>query len=205
MFTLSRPTDAQIADHLHRQQAHPFSYPEVGATRGVPPAGYHVDTHRVRLGHGPATFAAARDAVRAWKMFPPEMTRLCFPDRPIAAGTTVAVLCRAAWLWTLHSARIVYVIDETETTAVGAVDRFGFAYGTLPAHAEQGEERFLVEWQHADDAVWYEILAFSRPRHWLAKLANPYVRHLQRRFRELSGEAMQRAVAEEKTTVRKII
>lgn len=202
MFTVTRPSDAQIADELRRQRGEPFSYAEVGATRSLSPAGYNLDTHRVRLGHGSATFAAAQNAVRAWKMFPPEMTRLCFPDQPIAASTTVAVLCRAAWLWTLHSARIVYVIDETATTAAGTVERFGFAYGTLPEHAEQGEERFLVEWRHADDTVWYEILAFSRPRHWLAKLAYPYVRHLQRRFRELSGEAMQRAVGDESAVVK---
>ena len=197
MFSLTRPSDARIADDLRLQHEEPFSYAEVGATRGVPPAGYKVDSHRVRLGHGSATFADARDAMRALKMFPSEMTQLFFPNQPIAVGTTVAVLCRAACLWTLHSARIVYVIDETATTDSGAVERFGFAYGTLPQHAEQGEERFLVEWQHTDDSVWYEILAFSRPRHLLAKLAYPYVRYLQRRFRELSGEAMQRAVVDE--------
>jgi uncharacterized protein (UPF0548 family) len=26
------------------------------------------------------------------------------------------------------------------------------------------EERFLIEWDHADDSVWYGILASSRPR-----------------------------------------
>ena len=195
MFTLTRPSDARIADVLRRQQDQPFSYAEVGATRTVPPAGYNVDVHRVPLGHGRATFAAAQDAICAWKMFPPEMTRLCFPDQPIAVGTTVGVLCRDLGLWSLHAARIVYVIDETAATTAGAVDRFGFAYGTLPDHAERGEERFLVEWRRTDDAVWYDILAFSRPRHLFAKLAYPYVRRLQRRFRELSGEAMQRAVA----------
>jgi len=48
----------------------------------------------------------------------------------------------------------VYVIDETVP-----VRRFGFAYGTLPAHVEQGEERFSVE-LHADGAVWYDLRAF---------------------------------------------
>src|SRR5262245_46391050 len=44
------------------------------------------------------------------------------------------------------------------------VNRHGFASGTLPAHAESGEERFIVEWDRADGGVWYDILAFSRPR-----------------------------------------
>ena len=176
MFTLTRPSDARIADVLRRQQGQSFSYPEVGATRTVPPAGYNVDVYRVPLGHGRATFAAAQDAMRAWRTFPPELVRLCFPDQPIAVGTTVGVLSHAACLWSLHAARIVYVIDETAATATGAVERFGFAYGTLPDHAECGEERFLVEWRRIDDAVWYDILAFSRPRHLFAKLAYPYVR-----------------------------
>src|SRR5262249_32618585 len=31
------------------------------------------------------------------------------------------------------------------------VQRYGFAYGTLPEHAESGEERFSVGWDDADD------------------------------------------------------
>lgn len=55
----------------------------------------------------------------------------------------VAVLIRL-YGWWLNTSRIVYVIDDEEGDA-GAVRRFGFAYGTLPAHAEAGEERFCVE------------------------------------------------------------
>ncbi len=53
------------------------------------------------------------------------------------------------------------------------MSRFGFAYGTLPGHVESGEERFLVEWDRGDDAVWYDILAFSRPNHVLTRLGYP--------------------------------
>jgi uncharacterized protein (UPF0548 family) len=41
-------------------------------------------------------------------------------------------------------------------------DRYGFAYGTLPAHPEEGEELFLVT-RGGDDTVRFEITAFSRP------------------------------------------
>ena len=71
---------------------------------------------------------------------------------------------------------IVYTIDE-----IGLTPRFGFAYGTLPAHAEHGEEQFLVE-MDAQQNVWYSIRSFSRPRLWAARLAYPVVRLLQRRF-----------------------
>lgn len=123
-------------------------------------------------------------------MFPTSMARLCWPDAPIVAGTEVAVLFRAVFLWSLNAARIVYVVDET--SAAGS--RFGFAYGTLLAHVEEGEELFQVEHLAQDDSVWYELIAFSKPRHPLARLAYLYARREQARFRHLSGLAMQRAV-----------
>ena len=41
--------------------------------------------------------------------------------------------------------RVVYVVDEP--------DRRGFAYGTLPGHAESGEELFLVRYDPATEDV----------------------------------------------------
>lgn len=70
--------------------------------------------------------------------------------------------------------------------------RFGFAYGTLPRHVEQGEERFLVE--RVGDEVFYDILAFSRPRHPSARLGYPLMRRWQKRFGHDSAAAMRRAV-----------
>jgi hypothetical protein len=61
------------------------------------------------------------------------------PDTPILAGQAVAVVACLFGLWWLNACRIVYVVDEQ-----GPVQRFGFAYGTLPDHAESGEERFTV-------------------------------------------------------------
>ena len=127
-------------------------------------------------------------------------------------GEVVAVLYRSHVfrLWMLFPARVVYAVDCGPMISSGQAppgdaasqlppDRdgrttFGFAYGTLPAHPERGEERFLVEWNRADDSVWYDLLAFSRPGHWLARLGYPYARYEQARFRRLSGLAMQAAV-----------
>jgi uncharacterized protein (UPF0548 family) len=69
------------------------------------------------------------------------------------------------------------LINENEP-----VQRFGFAYGTLPDHVERGEERFIVEWLLKDDSVWYDILAFSQPRHPLVRFSSPLARVLQNRF-----------------------
>jgi len=76
-------------------------------------------------------------------------------------------------LWWLNSCRIVYVIDIQ--------DKFGFAYGTLPGHAECGEELFMVE-KMPDGTVRYVLKAFSRPRVWLARLGYPIARAYQRKF-----------------------
>jgi uncharacterized protein (UPF0548 family) len=48
--------------------------------------------------------------------------------------------------------------------------------------------------QIADDTVWYDIFAFSRPRQMLDKLGYPLSRLLQRRFAEGSKAAMFQAV-----------
>lgn len=121
-------------------------------------------------------------------MFDLGWVELVDPKAPIEAGTTVAVLVRSLGLWSLNAARIVYVVDER--------DRFGFAYGTLPDHAESGEELFLVT-RDAGGTVTYELRADSRPHQWPARLGYPWVRRLQKRFARCSLQAMQRATSAE--------
>ncbi|HEX9543896.1 MAG TPA: DUF1990 family protein, partial [Pyrinomonadaceae bacterium] len=76
----------------------------------------------------------------------------------------------------------------------GLISRFGFAYGTLRDHVERGEERFTVEWHKQDNSVWYDILAFSQPRHPLVRLSFPLARMLQKRFVRDSKRRMVEAV-----------
>ncbi len=94
--------------------------------------------------------------------------------------------------WSLNACRIVYLIDEKDSP----VRKFGFAYGTLTDHAECGEERFTIEWETANDTVWYDIVAFSRPRHWAAKVGYPLTRWWQKRFAQHSLRAMAREIEE---------
>ena len=49
-------------------------------------------------------------------------------------------------------------------------------------------------WDREEGGVWYDILAFSCPRHLLAGLGYPLVRRMQERFRRDSARAMQQAV-----------
>ena len=75
--------------------------------------------------------------------------------------------------------------------------RHGFAYGTLPHHMETGEERFAIVWDRATDHVSFEIVAFSRPRHPLARLGYPYVRHMQGAFARSAHMALAHAMTRE--------
>lgn len=187
MFLTHKPSAKTIARFIESQRQLPFSYSQTGATQGQTPSGFAVDQNRIMLGSGAQTYARAKSALQQWKQFDLGWVSMVPSGLPIEVGTTVAVLAQTFGLWSLNACRIVYVVEEDRE-----VKRFGFAYGTLLDHVEQGEERFTVEWQ-ADDSVWYDILAFSRPRHPLAKLTNPIVRRLQQRFARDSLARMHQA------------
>jgi uncharacterized protein (UPF0548 family) len=186
MFLLGRPDDEQIRDLLAAQRDQPFSYPQVGVASHVAPPGYETDHHRIRLGDGLAVFQKAVEAIKRWEMFNIGWLQLCWPDAPIEPGSGVAVLAHHLGFWSLHACRIVRVIDEDRR-------RYGFIYGTLPDHAERGQEQFTVEWQ-PDNSVWYDILAYSTPNQLLAKIGYPITRLLQKRFARDSMRAMLEAV-----------
>ena len=188
-MAIRKPTPDTLCRFLATQKPLPFTYEAVGATAGTPPAGYVVDRTRIKLGDGESVYRAAIAALRRWEQFRLGWVEAWSPDTPIQAGQVVAVMGRAVGLWWRNACRIVYVVDEA-----GPVRRFGFAYGTLPGHVESGEERFLIEWDQNDDAVWYDILAFSRPNHVLTRLGYPVVRRLQKRFGRDSAASMRRAV-----------
>src|SRR6476660_276356 len=188
MFRLTRASDQQIAAFLATQRDLTFSYAEVGSTRGAPPPGYVLDHNRARLGVGGDTFDRAIAALHGWRQSSLGWTSLHPAGASTAPGTDVAVVVPPFGCWSLNAGRVVYEIDEDD--ARGGVRRIGFAYGTLPAHGEIGEERFTVEWHAADASVWYDLHALSRPGHPLVRLAYPIARHLQRRFARDSKQAM---------------
>lgn len=191
MILLHCPTAEQINDFRAAQAALDFTYAGIGCTAGTPPAGYVVDETRTELGGGASTFRAGCEAIRRWEPFRLKWVQTFPPDLPVRKGEVVAIMAHVGPFWWLNAARVVYVLSED-----GPVRRFGFAYGTLPDHVESGEERFLVEWNRHDDSVWYTLRAFSRPRHWLARLGYPLTRRGQRRFARDSADAMRRATAD---------
>ncbi len=182
------PSIATIQLALDQRSRQPFSYTHVGMTRDEHAPGYILDRRRVRLGEGAEVFQAGCDALRGWEMFRLDWIRFFNHETPLEPGETVGVLVQVAGLWWLNTCRVVYLIEEA-----GSLRRFGFAYGTLPGHAEKGEERFVIEWRE-DDSVWFEILALSRPGNWLVRLGYPYARSLQHRFARGALDAMRNAV-----------
>ncbi len=192
MVSLRRPSTEAIREFLASQSKLGFTYTAVGATASLPPAGYVVDHTRIKLGEGEEVFMKAKAALGRWEQFRLGWVELWSPETPIETGEVVAVIARNVGLWWLNACRIVYVVDEEEP-----IQRYGFAYGTLPDHAETGEERFLVERDRVSGEVWYDILAFSRPHLLLTRLGYPFVRRVQKRFAKASAAAMLKAVGNE--------
>ena len=166
-----------------------FTYTAIGATHTQAPAGFVVDRTRVKLGSGEDVFRVAQAALRRWDHFRLGWVEPWPESIPIQSGEVATIVIRQFGLWFLNACRIVYLVNED-----GPIAKFGFCYGTLPGHLECGEERFQVEWHRADDSVWYDIVAFSKPNLLLARLGYPWVRRTQRRFARDSCAAMQRAV-----------
>ena len=185
MFLLRKPDDRRLRQIMNEYQDVQPSYSEVGRTRGQLPQGYQIDHHRVQLGVGRETFERARRAFVEWQMFQLNWLESCWPQQPLEEGVLVGTLARVFSLWAVNVCRVVYVVEES-----GDIEKFGFAYGTLPGHVECGEERFTAEWHRDDDSVWYDILAFSKPGHILTRLGYPLVRRLQKRFAVDSMQAM---------------
>jgi uncharacterized protein (UPF0548 family) len=189
MILLREPRAETVARFLASQAGLDFTYSTVGATAGTPPPGFVVDHTRVKLGEGEATFEKAKAALCRWDHFRLGWVEAFSTRATIQPGDPVAVIARGVGVRWLNACRIIYVIADP-----GPIRRYGFAYGTLPDHAATGEERFLVEWNPAEGIVWYDILAFSRPRRLLTRLGYRYMRRVQKQFGRQSAAAMVRAV-----------
>lgn len=189
MFLLTKPGNETIRQFLEARRGDNFSYPEVGTSRISAPDNYNIDHNRIRIGNGFADFNKAIEAVKSWKMFEMSWVELCWTNTPVKVGENVAALIKHFGFWSLNASRIVYVIEEK-----GEIEKYGFAYGTLTEHGEKGEERFTVEFHQANKEVWYDLYAFSKPKHILAAIGYPLSRMLQKQFAVESKKSMLRAV-----------
>lgn len=190
MFFFKKPSTKVINAVIESQKNKPYSYLDVGASKDKIPSGYVVDHNRIELGKGKETFQKAKQALCNWKMYDFPWLELHQENTLIEVGKIFGVLVNTFGIWSLNNCKIVYKIEEQST-----IDRFGFALGTLPLHAESGEERFSVEWNHLDNSVYYDILAFSKPNYLIVKLGYPVCRMLQKKFAQDSKQAMLNSVS----------
>lgn len=146
----------------------PLTYSEVGATAGELPDGYHHVRKSAVIGRGRPRFDAAAEAGMRWGMLRGAGVSVDATTEVAAVGSEVIVHLGPV----RAPCRVVYVVDEP--------DRRGFAYGTLPGHAESGEELFLVRYDPATESVWAEVTAFSRHATWWSRLASPVTALVQR-------------------------
>ena len=167
-----RPSSASsVGRLLHALDVMHPTYDQLGATLSrTIPSGYRPDQTSVLLGHGDATFNRAVEGLKTWQVHRRAGLRVLPASPPISEGTTVIVAMGLHHLSLAVPCRIVRVVDEPS--------RYGFAYGTLPGHPEQGEESFIVT-QADDGAVTFEITAFSRPADALVRSLGPLARALQ--------------------------
>jgi uncharacterized protein (UPF0548 family) len=120
------------------------------------------------IGRGRSRFEDAADKGMRWGMLRGAGLRVDATTEVAAAGSEVIVHLGPV----RAPCRVVYVVDEP--------DRRGFAYGTLPGHAETGEELFVVRYDPATDEVYADVTAFSRHATWWSRLGSPVTSVAQR-------------------------
>jgi uncharacterized protein (UPF0548 family) len=131
---------------------------------------------------GPEAFDRAVGAIHDWAVHR-GAGLLVAADGPIAVGTNVALVAPLPVGYVDAPCRIVAVVNEP--------DRFGFAYGTLSNHPEQGEESFIVT---RNGTVEFVIETVSRPVHPAARVV-PFVAD------RLQAAAIRRYLAAMRTAV----
>lgn len=188
MFRLFRPSEDEKLKLLTIARETPVSSPHLltlaDGALGTPPKGFVHDLSRTEIGRGLQAFEAARDAFLRWQQFDLGWVQVLNPSAEIAPGQLVGVEAHTACLWSMSLNRIVEAVDSPS--------RFGFMYGTTALHVEQGQERFVIDFDPSTEAVFYLIEAVSRPRHPLARMAYPFSRAMQRRFTRDSHARLRR-------------
>ena len=180
--SITRPSDERLMAIWEQQSTAPITYKDEGMTQGGPHRGFR--HHRSSISLPTGTFDAAREAVRTWGAQRGAGFGV-YPERPVARGMTVLVYGRLGPLYTSVCCRVVYVVDDK--------DRWGFAYGTLPHHAERGEESFVVS-TDKEGNVTFTVESLSRPASPLARLGAPITRVIQNRMTRRYLDAIRRAV-----------
>jgi uncharacterized protein (UPF0548 family) len=183
---LRRPASDDLAQLVVSGRADSLTYEPVGITSlATPPDGYRLDRWSCLLGRGDQVFVTAADTIRQWRVQTGSGIVVLADGSPYV-GQVVALSAPLPIGYIDIACRVVDVVDSSE--------RYGFAYGTLSVHPEQGEESFTVIRQ-PNDEITFEIVAASRPRNPVARAFPPIARRLQRAATVRYLDAMKAAIA----------
>jgi uncharacterized protein (UPF0548 family) len=183
----TRPALSQLSALAEAAATDELTYSPVGITAGNAGApGYRYGHWSRELGNGRPVFERAAEALRDWRMQTMSGLIVAHPGPPVV-GSVVAMAAPLPVGYIDVVCRVVAVNDQS--------NRFGFTYGTLPVHPEQGEESFAIAIA-PDGVVTVEITAVSRSRHPLARAFPPIARRLQHIATNRYLDAMQFLAAE---------
>ena len=172
MWSLTRPTPATLDALLARVASQAVTYPKLGMSRlAHPQAGFGREAHEVILD---MPYEQAREALCGFATHRLPYLFIYPAEARVVEGADVVVCARIGPLWSSNPCRIVFVDDSP--------DRFSYGYGTLPGHAESGEESFTVE-RRPDGRVRADTVAHARPDAWLARLGSPVAHRVQRKIK----------------------
>jgi uncharacterized protein (UPF0548 family) len=170
---------------LDRASVDRLTYEPTGISLGdATPARLHRRRWSAAL-RGRDVFDRANQALHAWAVHRGAGLVVAV-DGPIAVGTNVALSAPLPIGFVDATCRIVAALDEP--------DRFGFAYGTLSVHPEQGEEAFVVT-RDGSGETYFAVEAVSRPIHPLGRAVPLVANRLQDAAVRRYLSAMQQATA----------
>ncbi|XP_057500852.1 UPF0548 protein At2g17695 isoform X2 [Actinidia eriantha] len=150
--------------------------------------GFLLNHARVLVGSGLETYEKGKTALQTWRHFGLDWA-FVDPRTPIQSGAKFCVCVKEFFPWLMMPLQVVYVNENKN--AKKAVASFGFGSGTLQGHLLGGEERFSIELDE-NNQVWYEILSFSKPAHFLSLIGYPYVHFRQKYFAHHSTESIKK-------------
>jgi uncharacterized protein (UPF0548 family) len=178
-------TEKLLAAAREARPSSPHLLTVMDGSLGVPPKGFVHDLSRSEIGRGLHVFAVACEAFRRWEQFDLGWVQVLNPLAKIAPGELVAVEAHTA-LWSINFSRVAEVVDSPT--------RFGFMYTTTAFHVEEGQERFVIDFDPESESVSYLLEAVSRPRHLLARIGYPFSRAMQHRFARDSHARIRRCI-----------
>lgn len=148
--------------------------------------GFLINHARVLVGSGAETYEKGKLALENWRHFGFDWG---FVDSktPIRSGVKFCVCVKEFLPWVMMPLQIVYVNESRSSKKDMA--SFCFGSGTLQGHLLAGEERFSIEIDEKNQ-VWYEVLSFSKPAHFLSFIGYPYVQLRQKFFAHQSSNAV---------------